>query len=969
MLNSMTVMRQGPSVDTDFASVALVDAATGVQLGISRVLDSNHSATVGSAITIPAGTSKTFWVVGNIAAAPNTGDIASFAVTAVNTNSTVSGALPIVGASNTINSGLTIGTATMQTSSYDPNAATSQPIGTTGYRFSGVRIQAGSVEDLTFKSITWYQAGSASGLQNLTTMVNGTSYPTVADANGRYYTSVFPAGIVIPKGQSVDVYLTGDLGANTTASTVAEFDIYRNTDIYLVGNQYGYGVTPTGTGSGVSTSATHASAFATSNTAQPYFQGSTVSVTAGQFSTIQNATSVGAQNIAVNVPNQPLGGFQTNLTGESIIVQSLPVYFTLSSALSAAITNVTLVNENGQVVAGPYDATSTNLVQGVIFSGSITFPTGTHTYTLKGQIPSSATNGVTVIASTNPSGLWTGVTGNTTGNTVSVGVSTFNMNTMTIRSALLTVGNSATPTSQTVVAGGSNVIFANAQLDASQSGEDLRLSSVPMKLYTNGLSSNLSNCQLWNGTTALNTGSRVLGTSLATSSSNTTTNGAVTATFSLDNALTVPKGTVLNLGVSCSLSSGATAAQTYEWSVSSTTADWSVTGYTSGATATITVASGNGPIMTVSGNASLVGSTDTSAPSYTIVAGGTTGATANVIKFRASNEPVNLQKVGLTLTSASSSASDLSTVYLYAGNNIMTTAGATIAAGTLLGTASFTGTGATATSTLNTTIQLPRDTDATIVVKADIADIGSSQPGTEGHLVAVDLVNAQGVGANSGQTVNVATLTGSGSAGLRTFNTIPTVSLDSSLGSTGLAGGTLMEFKVTADSHGPVGLDQMVFNIASTSGVSITNVQLYAYTDSNYSSLVSGTFGDTTGQFGSTASTIVSGTNFTLTAVTNPLEIPAGSTYYFKLTASVGGAVSGSSATTKLVGDAAYPSLSPGLYMGTTTGVISGFGGNTGKFVWSPNATTTATTASNDWTNGYGILGLPATGLIKTISQ
>ena len=95
----------------------------------------------------------TFWVAGNIAASNvvGSGDVASFAVTAINTASTVSGSLPIVGASNTMNSSLTIGTATIQTSSFDPNTAGTQPIGTTGYRFTGIRIQAGSVEDTTLQ--------------------------------------------------------------------------------------------------------------------------------------------------------------------------------------------------------------------------------------------------------------------------------------------------------------------------------------------------------------------------------------------------------------------------------------------------------------------------------------------------------------------------------------------------------------------------------------------------------------------------------------------------------------------------------------------------------------------------------------------------------------------------------------------------------------------------------------------------
>jgi hypothetical protein len=42
----------------------------------------------------------------------------------------------------------------------------------------------------------------------------------------------------------------------------------------------------------------------------------------------------------------------------------------------------------------------------------------------------------------------------------------------------------------------------------------------------------------------------------------------------------------------------------------------------------------------------------------------------------------------------------------------------------------------------------------------------------------------------------------------------------------------------------------------------------------------------------------------------------------------------------------------------STTGSTTG-----GNFVWSPNATTTAGVNDNDWTNGYGVPGLPSTGI------
>lgn len=957
VVNSVTVQRQGPSVDTDFAGVVLIDASTGVQIGNSRVLDANHNATIGSAITIPAGMSKTFWVAGNIATGLTaSGDIASFAVTAVNTASTVSASYPIIGASNTINASLAIGTAQISNSSFDPNSASTQPIGTTGYRFSGVKVNAGSVEDVTFKSITWYQSGSASGLQNVMTVVAGTSYPTTVDATGRYYTTVFPNGIVIPKGNSVDAYVTADLGANTTASTVAEFDIYRNTDIYLVGNQYGFGITPTitGTSGTPSTASAHGSLYNTVATGNPFFQGSTVSVTAGTFSTIQNATSVGAQNVATNVSNQPLGGFQTNLTGEGITVQSLKVHFNYTSGTVATgnvITSVSLVSQNGTTVAGPFDAkVDGGTQQTVTFTGAISFPVGTNTYTIQGKIPSTVPNNATVQASTTPSADWTSVTGNTTGNNITPTVGLFTMNTMTVKGAALNIGVSTNPTSQSVVAGGSNVLFANFQLDATQSGEDVRLSSLPLTFAGSGAATTtLSNCQVLNGSTALNTGPRVLNT----------TNLGATFTVSFDNALVVPKGTVVTVGLTCNIASGSTG--TYSFGIGAGS-NFSVSGVTSGSSVTVANAIvATGPTMTVSSGATLVASTDSSAPSYTVVAGGTTGVTANVIKFRASNEPVNLTKLGLTLTNAaSSSASDLTNVNIYAGNNVMTTSGVAIAPNTLIGTATFLGTATFATSTLSTIIQLPKDKDATIIVKSDLATIGTNQPGHEGDLVAIDYLNSQGTGFNSGVTIYGNAGVTSGVAGLRTFATYPTVAAGPAAGTNpNGSNAVLKKFSISASTANSLGLYQLNISLA-TSSASVSNIKLTAYTDSGYSqpANVPGTTG---GQFGAVqAGPFVNNPTLNFQQTT-PFTIGAGGTYYFTLTGNVApsGSANNWSINALLLGDSAYPT---GLPTGFNMGQAATIAG-TSNFVWSPNATSTATVNSVDWTNGYGVAGLPSTGL------
>ena len=361
------------------------------------------------------------------------------------------------------------------------------------------------------------------------------------------------------------------------------------------------------------------------------------------FTTQTNAPYDGFQDS--NIPSPVISSFTAS---PSSIVNGA------STTLSWSVTNATSLSINQGV--------------GTVTGNSISVsPNTTTTYTLTatnngGNMTSSAT--VTVTAAPQPDSL--------------------------------TISNGNSPTSQTIVAGGSNVAFASIQLNATQSGENLRISTIPLTLAVNStanVTTDLSACQLWapsgtvvNGVTssaptALNTSSRVInGTNLSSTTSQT-------VTFSLDNALTVTTSAIMTLTLQCNLSSSANNNATYQWSADTTTSAWTVTGAVSGTSVTPTIAAGSGPVMTASSGATVAASLDPSSPSYTIVAGGTTGVTASVIQLRATNEPVNLQKLELTLTNAaSSSPADLIQVYVYSGNNIDTTTGTAISPGTLLGT-------------------------------------------------------------------------------------------------------------------------------------------------------------------------------------------------------------------------------------------------------------------------------------------
>lgn len=955
VVNGVTVQKDGLGQDAAFAGVVLIDESNNTQVGVAKTFNSNHQTVVGGTFTIPRGTTKTFLLAGNMNSAllNYVGEAPGLALVAVNTSATVSGSLPIVGAHHVNNNTLSVGTLALDVSnSFASNANQSKEIGTTGYKFTGFRLTAGSSEDVRLRTITFNQAGSASAndIANVMVTVGGTSYPTSVSSDGRYYTANLGSGVVIAKGNQADVYISADIiGSNASGRTVI-FDVDKTTDIYGTGETYNYGISPSVGSSAVPASRT-TTGLTTETSGTPYIYAAQVSVSGASITTIGKANEVAAQNIAINLSNQPLGGYVVDLKGEDVTVQSQVFAFTVSSTLAGSLTNITIVDENGSVVSGPVDATSTCATTcSVSFSDTITYKTGRHVYTLRGKIPSTATNGTTIVTATTPSSGWTTVRGATSGNTISLsGNGAFSMNTMTVKAGAVAVGRANSPASQNITPGGSQVLFANFQYDATQSGEDIRFSSIPATLsFGSGAGvTELTSCAAYDGATQLSTGSNVI---------NPSGNTGDTQTITLDSPVTVAKGTVKTIGIKCNVSGSATDTGTWAWDAGAASA-YTFTGATSGTTITNKSDTSDTVVtMTVSSGSATV-ALDASSPSFTLAAAGATDVTVGALKFRSANEDLNLRKVGLKLTNtASSSSADLVKVTIWDG-------------ATQVGEAYFTGSNTTATSTLSSVVTLAKNTDKTLTIKANFQNVGTGEPVTfSGHLVAVDFLNAEGSGVSSGTTIYP---TGSSStSGVRVFKSFPTFALDSTVnGTTGLADGRLMRFKVTADAKGPVGIAQFAINLATTTA-SVTNVTIYGFTDSGYSQAISGV--TASGDLQATVDATVAADGNVVIGVTTAggtptaIQVPAGQTRYFEVRGSISGSATGAAVTTKLLGSSSFPSTAATVGLNPLL-AAAGVTGNV--FVWSPNSTTTAVVADQDWTNGFGVPGLSAGGLFATRSH
>jgi hypothetical protein len=975
----INVQKTGLGDKAAFDGVVLVDS-TGIQLGNSKTFNSNNQATLDAGMTIQPGQTVTLTVAGNMASdlSSYVGQVLSISVTGVNTGATVSGSLPITGASHTLNNSLSLGGLSMSVGSTDPdttalNSSTAgKAIGTTGFTFAAVRVQnSGSAEDVWIKSIRWNQSGSASAsdLANVVTVIDGTTYPTSISSDGKYYTVVFPGnGIEVQKGLQKDISVKADI-IGGPARTIA-FDIYKAADVYVVGETYGYGVIPT---QSESAAVSNGSEF-TSGT--PFFSGTVVQVNAGTVSSVSRATEVPAQNIVILSPNQPLGGFAVDIKGEAITVASLTFGFDMSAGNAEDLDNVTLVNENGVVVAGPVDGvTGTGTDGKVTFTDTVEFPTGRHVYTLQGQLDSSVTNGVTIQATTTPnSTYWTSAKGTITGNSITISNSTVTGNTMTVRSGSVSLTISSTPAIRTIVAGVSQQTVGSILFDASASGEDVRFNSAKF-LYnetTLGSGEDPQNCYAYNGTTRLN------------STAVNPTTDAADENFIFDVPLVVAKGTnTTKVDIKCDIPSGSDGS--FNWGLNGNGADtdasFTGTGVVSSQTITPTVpstADTEGNEQTTTSSGALTAAEDSSSPSYSIAAGGTTGVTLGVIRLSGTNEDMRLDRIGLTLTgvAATSTPSDLAQVTIWDGS-------------TQVGTAIFSGTSRYATTTITGNVVIPANSFKHLTLKGDLSDIGTGLPGDSGVFIQVDYdgessVTAGGCstrayGVSSGQAICSTTATDTTFDGVRMFRSYPIVA-QLAIPNTTLQTGNgvaITRFSVSASPNAGqadlgIGLKTITVNIATstasaaTGTTTVDNLDVYAFTDAGFSSPVSGFSGGLVSN-GSAGAVAAGDNELELDSI---LQIPNGTTYYFEVRGDVvftpGTSPSGH-ITTKLLGDTAFPVPTATLMLAQTTlDALTSYD----SFVWSPNSTGISVVGTVDWTNGYGVPGLPASGLSgNTISK
>lgn len=351
-------------------------------------------------------------------------------------------------------------------------------------------------------------------------------------------------------------------------------------------------------------------------------------------------------------------------------------------------------------------------------------------------------------------------------------------------------------------------------------------------------------------------------------------------------------------------------------------------------------------------NGSLSVSEDIAAsPGYRVVQGGTAGITLARLKFHATNEAINLTQLALKLTnSASSSPAD------FAGNQVRLYKADGV---TQVGSITFSGNSLKASSTI-TNFQIPANGDAFMIIKADLSGIGTVQPGTQGHLIAVDHMGnggTKGVGLSSGLTI-YSTSASTNVASVRTFSSVPTFA-DATTNTALMSGADLYKFTVSVPAaagttgQNGVQLNRVTFSIATSTGTSFTSAQLYG----------------PNGAVSAIAAKPLAGKLIISFDSASPDRVvPAGTTKTYSLRGTTACAAVSCSMTLRLLGDYTYPALSAGRFMSDVAHVGNGDPHVLipANLIWSPQASSIVTVNDVDWTNGYG---LPIAGSMATMTN
>ena len=963
VVDELTVERTGLAQDGAFSSIDIVDGDNVPYNNTSKTFNSQHQATFKDDITIEGGTTESIILAANMAATLTSyaGETPKLALTdiQVKDDASVSASLPIEGNVMTINNTISIGSATIQRGSYTNSSSTSIQVGKEDYTFLSFQVQAGSVEKVEFDQVKVYQEGSASlgsDIINLELYQDSTKIADADVSSSKYATFSFDA-ITLDKGETAQFQVKADVDSGS-ARTI-DLGIYKTTDLIVKGVTYGYYITPTYTGSGSSANS-------------PVLSDNEFTISNGTL-TVTKSNDVATGNISV-ANDQELGAYKFTVKGESINVSALTLTITSSSTstIEDALTGVELVDESGDVVAGPTDLTAGALT--VAWTDTFTLPVGETVYKVRGDL---ATNGGwasddTISVAFTPSAMT--ATGDTTGNAITASPSSaVSGNTQTVQAAKLTATINSTPSAGSIITGGDEVSLSSWNLSAVGSGEDVRITSI---LFAG------------RGWAATNTQALTLYVDGEARSGDVqdalaanTTGGAATTTFALTDPIIIEKGETVDItlkGTKSTVDSDATE----NWGLTDTAASIIAYGVSTGQSFNETITTNDGPTLT-SRAKGMVTIDLASKPASGIMVSGSTGNNFVNVEMTSMYEDVNLEDLKVYLKdgaygfSPAVSSDDVDQVCIYDGTDELACANMTA--------------DNYATFDFGTDpIVLTKYVTKTLSIKADLATISTTdnQPGTAGADIQLGFGGANSMtfkGITSGQAITGAAYeiyNDSTSSYQVMYKSKPIITYSTSDNTLGAASSLtngdvdIFAFKVSADSDGgDVLLYRGTIVVNTSTGANGTVASIKVVDEDDNILKTAGSLVDIDGYAGGLYTFTFNNPDVSLNNTTEPIKIVSGDSKTFTVQATINGATTAEYIKVFLAGDTASSTTNFATHYadsGTYTARAGGWlvpttdlsDATLGKFVWSDNwqnnsigSVTSNATSSAQWYNSYLVDG------------
>ena len=657
-ITGLKVVRTGLSQNAAIASVKIFDGDT--QVGNGQSLNSSNQAVFNNiAIDVAANTTKKIILAATMtASATYNSNIISLGVAAasdVTTTASVAGTFPITGNTQTINTGVTIGTAVLYNGSLGTRNTTDLTVDTDAkdVRFTQVKVTAGSAEGVTIKSVTALKNGTAAtaDLTNIRLYddTNGKTLATVTSLNASGRAVFGGLNVSVDKGKSVELSVLADMNKSGAGRTVA-FDLHDGTDylISIVGNTYGYGITPT-----------------RNNFCAAAGTCTTQSINQGYLIANLSATTPATGNISIGATEVPLLRYDLIAAGESINVTSTVLTISTGTAERSQVTQVTIYDEtNGKIVAGPKDCTTASAgTETLTFTDAYTI-SGTTKFLVKANMASDMSASDTVYAALSASGITAkGADSGKTTYTTSSGstvppAAVVTGKTQTVKGPTLKVVNATTPVASTFIVNSQDLDLAYFDCDPTAGGEDIKLSSlVVVQTLSSGTDyDNFSNLELWgdqDNTDATDTIAR-LETSTATST------GANSNTFTFKTPLKLSKTKISRLTLRADVTASDAVTHAFAIAADPTAVGWSTGG--DAVQAGSPVGSGQAHSLAAAGTLKVVASSDRASAAQFVA--GTTGNSLMSYKFQAVNEKVDVTTFYIATTSATAN-SNVASVKLY----------------------------------------------------------------------------------------------------------------------------------------------------------------------------------------------------------------------------------------------------------------------------------------------------------------